>query len=64
MVFVTEKQLKSKLSNLVQLTDNPDLGHFAALESPDILSADIWNAVEKFLQFYEQKGKAEKSSEL
>lgn len=52
MLMFTEGQYRSKYPNLLQLSDFPDGGHFAALEHPEALSKDLWSATEKFLEFH------------
>lgn len=50
MIYFSEKQLRVKYTNLLQITDY-DYGHFAALEVPELLTEDVYAAVDKFVQF-------------
>lgn len=51
----SESLLKEGYKNLLQLTDYPDGGHFAAMEVPKELADDIWAAVKKFQNYHNQK---------
>lgn len=43
--FHPRSLLEKRYQNLVQLTDFPTGGHFAAFEEPKLLSEDIWKFV-------------------
>lgn len=51
IIYTIDYQLKEKYHNLVQVTDLPKGGHFAALEVPELLAGDIISAVEKMENF-------------
>ncbi|GJQ78677.1 Jheh2 [Trypoxylus dichotomus] len=51
ILYQSDELLKHKYVNLIQSTDIPDGGHFAAFEVPDVLAKDVWNAFEKFLNY-------------
>ncbi|KAK9732161.1 Epoxide hydrolase N terminus [Popillia japonica] len=51
ILYQSDELLKHKYTNLLQSTDFPDGGHFAALEVPQLLARDMWNAFEKFLNY-------------
>lgn len=53
LTFSTLWQLKDKYLNLVQVTDFPTGGHFAAFEEPQLLANDIIAAVKAFDRFHE-----------
>ncbi|XP_025832019.1 juvenile hormone epoxide hydrolase 1-like [Agrilus planipennis] len=40
-----------RYKNVLQLSDIPDGGHFAAMEVPQMLADDIWQAVEKIHRY-------------
>lgn len=52
ILFSTEWQLKEKYLNLLQVTDLPSGGHFAAFEVPELLASDIESAILKFEAFH------------
>ncbi|KAK9732158.1 hypothetical protein QE152_g13048 [Popillia japonica] len=52
ILYQSNELLKHKFTNLLQSTDIPDAGHFAALEVPQLLAEDMWTAFEKFLNYY------------
>lgn len=49
----SENQMKIGFKNLVQYTDMPRGGHFAAMEEPTLVSNDIRSFTEKMLAFEE-----------
>ncbi|XP_069355565.1 juvenile hormone epoxide hydrolase-like isoform X2 [Maniola hyperantus] len=52
LVFHPDSMLKLKFKNYLHSTIVEDGGHFAAMENPDILAADVFDAVNTFLQFH------------
>ncbi|XP_023939567.2 juvenile hormone epoxide hydrolase [Bicyclus anynana] len=52
LVFHPDCMLKLKFKNYLHSTIVEDGGHFAAMENPDILATDIFDAVDTFLQFH------------
>ncbi|CAH2241553.1 jg25532 [Pararge aegeria aegeria] len=52
LVFHPDSMLKLKFKNYLHSTIVEDGGHFAAMENPDILATDIFEAVDMFLQFH------------
>lgn len=55
IIYQPDCILRDKFPNLVQATDYEDGGHFAALETPDILTHDIFSAVLKMEDFHKQR---------
>ncbi|KRT82088.1 hydrolase, partial [Oryctes borbonicus] len=54
IIYQSDELLKHKYTNLLQSTHFSDGGHFAALEVPELLAKDMWNAFEKFLKYYKK----------
>lgn len=52
LAFSTRWQLQEKYLNILQISDLPEGGHFAALEVPKILADDVRSAVLKFEYFH------------
>lgn len=52
VVFHPDSLLKLKFKNYLHSTVVEDGGHFAAMENPDLLAADVFQAVDTFLQFH------------
>lgn len=52
---MTDAQLMDKYPNLLQSTEMPRGGHFAAFEEPELLSQDIFSAVKKFQEYHKNK---------
>lgn len=50
LFYSPEIVLRLKFKNLVHISDL-DGGHFAALEVPELLAKDIYEATDKFLKF-------------
>ncbi|XP_077298291.1 juvenile hormone epoxide hydrolase 2-like [Arctopsyche grandis] len=50
--FSTKWQLSEKYKNIIQVSDLPKGGHFAALEEPELLADDIRSAMIKFEYYY------------
>ncbi|XP_063244853.1 juvenile hormone epoxide hydrolase 1-like [Bacillus rossius redtenbacheri] len=50
LAYQSEFILKDKYKNLVQVSDMPRGGHFAAFEEPLLLANDVWSAVKIMLQ--------------
>lgn len=56
LAFSTRWQLKEKYLNILQISDLPEGGHFAAFEVPKILADDVRSAVLKFEKFHSKNG--------
>ena len=52
LVFQPDWILKLKYKNYLHSTIVEDGGHFAALENPEIMATDIYQAVDTFRQFH------------
>lgn len=50
--FSTKWQLNEKYKNIIQVSDMPKGGHFAALEEPELLADDIRSAMIKFEYYH------------
>ena len=63
IVFQSEKFLRDRFINLVQVTKMPRGGHFAAMEEPQLFADDLWLAVKKMREFHAriEKEKMEKN---
>ena len=46
-MYQPESLLKERYANIVQMTDQPRGGHFAALEEPELFASDIWSFFRK-----------------
>ncbi|KAJ2938737.1 hypothetical protein O0L34_g3349 [Tuta absoluta] len=60
IIYTPDIVLKQKYTNYLQSTAVEDGGHFAAMEMPDILADDIFEAVGKFLEFHGNKSTKQK----
>uniref|UniRef100_A0A0V0G516 Epoxide hydrolase n=1 Tax=Triatoma dimidiata TaxID=72491 RepID=A0A0V0G516_TRIDM len=59
LMYISDVVLRSSFLDLVQVTDFPKGGHFAAFEVPDILADDVW----KFMKKLRDRGKKQKQNE-
>ena len=48
LMYQSDWILQDKFKSLVQTTDFPTGGHFAAFEEPKLFAEDVWTAVKKF----------------
>ncbi|XP_031346451.1 juvenile hormone epoxide hydrolase 1-like [Photinus pyralis] len=55
IMYQSDCILKDKYTVLVQTSDFPTGGHFAAFEEPKVFSEDVWLAVQKFRDLLKKK---------
>ncbi|XP_052751011.1 juvenile hormone epoxide hydrolase-like isoform X4 [Galleria mellonella] len=63
LIFQPDSLLRLKYKNYLHSTIVEDGGHFAALEMPDLLADDVFEAVDTFMEFHSGK-KAEQERNL
>ncbi|XP_050554345.1 juvenile hormone epoxide hydrolase-like [Spodoptera frugiperda] len=63
LFFQPDSILRLKYRNYLHSSIVEDGGHFAAMELPDVLADDIFDAVDTFIKFHEEKKKNEPKSE-
>lgn len=63
LAYQPPSMLRSKYTNLIDVTVLPDGGHFIAFEKPAVLAEDIFKAVTAFLEFH-KNANVEKKTDL
>ncbi|KAF9423690.1 hypothetical protein HW555_001016 [Spodoptera exigua] len=63
LCFQPDSILRLKYKNYLHSSIVEDGGHFAAMEMPDVLADDIFDAVDTFIRFHEEKKKNEPQPE-
>ncbi|XP_049881180.1 juvenile hormone epoxide hydrolase-like isoform X2 [Pectinophora gossypiella] len=61
LIFQPDWVLRLKFKTLLQSTAVEDGGHFAALEMPDVMADDIFQAVNKFLELHNKDTKPQEN---